>query len=519
MAEPLLVFSHVGKSFSGVPALQDVCFEVVSGDCLALVGENGAGKSTLMKILSGVWPHGTYEGEVSLKGQPLRLTSPLDGRRCGISIIHQELCLFPELSVAENLFLTEKAPYQGQPSQALFAKVDWPLLYKRAEELFSDLGFQIDARAKLNDLSVAQRQLVEIAKAFHHRAQVVILDEPTSALSRNETEHLFKVIERLREKVTFLYISHKLDEVFRLSNRILVLRDGRSVAELDPKKITESEVIRHMVGRPVHLSRREGKASSGDAILEVQSFSHVSPAGKPVLANIQFSVEKGEVLGIAGLMGSGRSELLRSLLGLLPGERSGRVSFEGTTVEWNGMEEAMQDGVGFVPEDRKKDGLFLDHGVDFNLTLTVLRELVNKWGKLNLHVEQERVGQYAQSMAVKCGRYQDPIRTLSGGNQQKVLLAKVMARHPKVLLLDEPTRGIDVGAKEEIYGIIRDLAKRGLSILVVSSELPEILSLCDRVLVLKEGRLVGTLRNDSGLTQEIVMAYAAGTELQHDRAN
>jgi len=515
MAEPLLSFSNVSKAFSGVYALRDVSFDVWPGDCLALVGENGAGKSTLMKILSGVWPVGTYEGEVLLNGKSMKLESPLDGRRAGISIIHQELCLFPELSVAENLFLTEEAPYQGTPSQKLFAKVDWRLLYERAESLFKELGFLIDPRARLADLSVAQRQLVEIAKAFHHRAQVVILDEPTSALSRAEVEHLFRVIEGLKSKATFVYISHKLDEVFRLANRILVLRDGKSVAELDPKSTSESEVIRHMVGRPVMLAQKEGRHPSGKAILEVHGFSHDSPAGKPVLTDIEFSIEKGEVLGIAGLMGSGRSELLRSLLGLLPGERRGKVSFEGRTVEWDGMESAMQDGVGFVPEDRKKDGLFLDHGVDFNLTLTVLRELVNSWGKLDLHEEKGRVGKYAKSMRVKCNNFEDPIRMLSGGNQQKVLLAKVMARQPKVLLLDEPTRGIDVGAKEEIYSIIRSLATQGLSILVVSSELPEILSLCDRVLVLREGKLAGTLLNDKGLTQERVMAYAAGMELQY----
>lgn len=515
MSEPLLAFSHVSKSFSGVYALKDVCFDVHTGDCLALVGENGAGKSTLMKILSGVWPAGTYEGNVFLNGQPLMNKSPLDGRRAGISIIHQELCLFSELSVAENLFLTEEVPYDGTPSQSLFARVNWTLLYDRAEELFKSLNFAIDPRAKLSDLSVAQRQLVEIAKAFHHKAQVVILDEPTSALSRQEVEHLFHVIEGLRKKATFIYITHKLDEVFRLANRILVLRDGKSVAELDPKTTSESEVIKHMVGRPVHLEQKEGRAPIGDAILEVRSLSHLSPGGKQVLNDIAFSIEKGEVLGIAGLMGSGRSELLRSLLGLLPGERTGKILFQGRPVEWDGMESAMQDGVGFVPEDRKKDGLFLDHGVDFNLTLTVLRDLVNGWGKLDLAEEKDRVGKYAQSMNVKCRRFEDPIRVLSGGNQQKVLLAKVMAREPKVLLLDEPTRGIDVGAKEEIYGIIRELSSRGLSILVVSSELPEILSLCDRVLVLREGKCVGTLLNDRGLTQERVMAFAAGTEMQY----
>lgn len=508
----LLSFNQVSKSFDGTFALRDVSFTVQSGECLALVGENGAGKSTLMKILSGVWPAGTYEGEVRFQDRPLSLRTPLDGRRIGISIIHQELCLFPELTVAENLFLTEAYPYEGEPSLNLFGRVKWDTLFDRAQKLFADLGFDVDARAKVQQLSVAQRQLVEIARAFHHKAKLLILDEPTSALSQIEVKHLFNVIQKMRHKMTFIYISHKLDEVFTLSDRIVVLRDGRAVQELDPKTCTQADVIRHMVGRPLKEQARNPRPRTGDRVLEVEALSHVIPSGKRLFQGVSFELERGEILGIAGLMGSGRSELLRSLLGILPGDRTGTVKFEGKPVNWSSVEEAQDGGMAFVPEDRKKDGLFLDHGIDFNLTISILKELRNAYGALDLAREKGRVGELAKSMGVKCARHTDAVKVLSGGNQQKVLLAKVVARNPRVLLLDEPTRGIDVGAKEEIYSIIRRLAAEGLSIILVSSELPEVLSLSDRVVVLREGKLVAELENNQSLNQERIMAFAAGTE-------
>jgi ABC-type sugar transport system ATPase subunit len=510
MPAPLLRISHVKKAFDGVYALSDVSFEVKRGECVALVGENGAGKSTLMKILSGVWPCGSYEGNVEFKGAPLKLKTPLEGRRSGISIIHQELCLFPKLTVAENLFLTEAFPYDGAPSQSLIQKVHWDVLFRKAEELFSELGFEVPARAILDDLSVAQWQLVEIAKAFHHRAELLILDEPTSALSQAEVRHLFGVIDRMREiKMSFIYISHKLDEVFRLADRIVVLRDGQAVATLDPKTVDTKEVIRHMVGRPIRDLARELRDFPSDKVFKVKDLSHWTPAGKQLLKSISFEVGEGEVLGIAGLMGSGRSELLRSVLGVLPGQRKGEIIYQGNSVQWNGVEQAMASGVAFVPEDRKKDGLFLDLGIDFNLTISSLKNLLRPGKWLDLHKESMLVTELYRKMAIKAKRAKDPVRVLSGGNQQKVLLAKMVARSPRVLFLDEPTRGIDVGAKEEIYEIIRRLAGEGISVVLVSSELPEILSLSDRVLVLREGEAVGELVNDQ-LSQEAVMAYAAG---------
>lgn len=508
MPAPLLSISSVSKAFDGIFALQDVTFDVFEGECLALVGENGAGKSTLMKILSGVWPEGTFNGDVAFDGKPLHLKSPLDGRRSGISIIHQELCLFPKLSVAENLFLTESFPYDGSPSQNLISRVRWDDMYGKAQALFDDLGFDVDARALIEDLSVAKRQLVEIARAFHHNAKILILDEPTSALSKIEIEHLFRVIRRMRGKMTFIYISHKFDEIFDITDRIVVLRDGKAVASLKKTETDPKEVIRYMVGRPLKETERRSNQKQKE-VFSVENLNHVTPDGKVLLSDVSFSVKEGEVFAIAGLMGSGRSELLRSVLGVLPGERSGKIQFLGEPAKWTNVREAMDAGIAFVPEDRKKDGLFLNHSIEFNLTLSTLNGIANGLGILDLEKEKVSVSEMVSSFGVKCKNPKDLVKNLSGGNQQKVLLAKNVAQQPKVLMLDEPTRGIDVGAKEEIYSIIRNLSGLGIAIVLVSSELPEVLALSDRVLVLREGKRMGELIND-GLTQEEVMSFASG---------
>lgn len=384
-------------------------------------------------------------------------------------------------------------------------------MHGRAEALMQSLGFSIPVRERMGNLSVAERQLVEIARAFHQKAKLLVLDEPTSALSHAEVGRLFEVIRSARKTTSFIYISHKLDEVFALCNRIVVLRDGAAVAELAPAATTSDEVIRHMVGRPVGTVPAAPRAVSGPAVLKVRDLRHVDEEGATVLDDINFELRPGEVLGVSGLMGSGRSELLRSLLGVLPGARHGSVEYEGREVSWQGVKEALDAGVAFVPEDRKKDGIFLDHSIRFNATLSVLDRLRATAGFIDLEKERSLARDVNARMRVKCASQEDPIRTLSGGNQQKVLLAKVVAAGPKVLFLDEPTRGIDVGAKEEIYEILRGLVADGISILLVSSELPEVLALSDRVLVLREGKAVGTLEN-RGLSQERVMQFAAGGE-------
>lgn len=507
----LLRTSNIAKQFDGVFALRNVSFEIAEGECLALVGENGAGKSTLMKILSGVWPHGSYQGHVEMGSQELRLTNPLEGRKAGISIIHQELCLFPELTVTENLFLTEEFPYTGRASQTLFCRVRWTEMIRNAVRLLDDLGFQVPASESIKSLSVAQCQLVEIARAFHQNARILILDEPTSALSNSEVKNLFSVIERMRSKgMAFVYISHKLEEIFRLADRIIVLRDGMSVAELKPNNTDQAEVVRHMVGRTLPERKADRHhPCSGATILEVKQLGHHSPQGTVILDRIGFSLKQGEILGIAGLMGSGRSELLRSLLGVLPGRRTGSVLFNQEEKTWRGITDAMKDGIAFVPEDRKKEGLFLNLSIAFNTSISVLDKFRASAGLLDLSGEEKEVRRLCEAMGVKLSRLSDAVRTLSGGNQQKVLLSKVVALSPRILFLDEPTRGIDVGAKEEIYEIILKLADCGIAILLVSSELPEILALADRVLVLREGMAVGELENIH-LTQEQVMSFAAG---------
>ncbi len=512
-AQPLLRVSAVKKQFGGISALSDVSFDIERGCCIALVGENGAGKSTLMKILSGVWPQGTFTGELRFAGEPLHLKSPLDARKAGISIIHQELCLFPHLTVAENLLLTEAPPFDGSPSASLFQAVGWPLLYAKASQLLEELGFEISAHSLVKDLSVAERQMVEIARAVHHQARLLILDEPTSALSTREVHRLFEVLDRMKaSQVTLIYISHKLDEVFRLADRIVVLRDGRTVADLNPKETTPEEVVRYMVGRPI-LDKRYFEASvpAAEPLLEIEGLGHVLSDGHPRLEGIGFSVAPGEIVGVAGLMGSGRSELLRSLVGVLPGKRTGLVRFDGKVVDWKNVSESLDAGVSFVPEDRKKDGLCLDLGVGFNLSLSILRMLSDRLGLVDANRERNRAEELRRYLTVRCGTLAQSVKSLSGGNQQKVLLGKMVARGPRLLLLDEPTRGIDIGAKGEIYEIIAKLAAEGMAIMVVSSELPEILALSHRVVVLREGRQVGVLENQ-GLTQETILSLAIEKE-------
>lgn len=509
MTTPLLSVSNVSKSFNGIFALRDVNFEIFDGECIALVGENGAGKSTLMKILSGVWPFGNYGGDVFFEGKKLKLKSSVEGRKSGISIIHQELCLFPKLTVAENLFLTESFPYVGAPSNRLFQIVRWDALFDKAQSLLNDLGFDVDAKSVVENLSVAKRQLVEIARAFHHKSKLLILDEPTSALSQVEVGHLFQVIKRMRGKMTFIYISHKLDEVFELADRIVVLRDGQTVKSLMRSGTDSNEIIREMVGRPVTLSEKIPQKIEGAPLLEVKHLCHQSDAGKMILDDISFTIRAGEVLGVSGLMGSGRSELLRSLLGIQPGLRRGDVFLQGRPVDWQNLSEAMEDKVAFVPEDRKKDGLFLEHGIDFNISIATLNQDTHKSGWLDLNKQNERVQDLIQRLGVKCASAKNPVKVLSGGNQQKVLLGKVVALAPKILMLDEPTRGVDIGAKEEIYEIIRGLVNQGMALIVVSSELPELLTLSDQILVLREGKVAGELKNYQ-LTQEKIMILAAG---------
>jgi len=499
----LLEMRNIVKEFPGVRALDGVSFTLETGEFHALVGENGAGKSTLMKVLSGVYPTGTYEGEVLVSDEVKHFSNVRGAEKAGIAIIFQELSLVKELTVGENIFL-------GQAPSRL-GIVDWSELYHRASKLLSDLHLPIDPRTPVGDLGIGQQQLVEIAKALSKNARILVLDEPTAALTESEVETLFERLEKLRSRgVGMIYISHKLDEVFRMSDRITVLRDGRTVATRDAKDMTKASVIAAMVGREVGDIFPKVDHKFGDVALTVEHLTaySVDTKDKKLVDNITFSVRKGEVLGIAGLMGSGRTEMLMTIFGAWRGRSDKKIVVEGKDLHISSPSDAIRAGIGFVTEDRKRYGLILDQTIIDNMTLANLKVVSGKF-LTNRTRESIAVKRPIETLRVKASSPLTVTRTLSGGNQQKVVLGKWLLTNPKVLFLDEPTRGIDVGAKQEIYTEINKLAKEGLAIVLVSSELPEVLGLSDRVIVLHEGRMTGEFTR-SEATPEKVMSAATG---------
>jgi len=499
----LLEMKNIVKEFPGVRALDGVTFDLYEGEFHALVGENGAGKSTLMKVLSGVYPYGTYSGDILVNGDTKKFKNIREAEKAGIAIIFQELSLVKELTVGENIFLGR------EPSR--FGIIDSTLLYQKATKLLNDLNLPINLRTKVGNLGVGQQQLVEIAKALSQEAKILVLDEPTAALTESEVETLFGILEKLKSRgVGMVYISHKLGEVFRMSDRITVLRDGKTVGTDNTKELNIEKVISLMVGREVGDIFPKTAHEFGETVLEVKNlfaFDTDNP-NKKLVDNVSFSVQKGEVLGIAGLMGAGRSELLMAIFGAWNGENSGEIFVEGRKVEINSPSEAIENGIGFVTEDRKRFGLLLEQTLLDNLTLAGLKQIS---GAFLTHRSRETVAakKAMSSLKVKANSPLTVANTLSGGNQQKVVLGKWLLTNPKVLFLDEPTRGIDVGAKQEIYAEINKLAKEGLAIVMVSSELPEVLGLSDRILVLHEGKLTGEFTKAEA-TAEKVMARATG---------
>jgi D-xylose transport system ATP-binding protein len=499
----LLEMKHITKSFPGVKALDGVTFDLNGGEIHALVGENGAGKSTLIKILAGVYPYPEYGGEIVLDGSERRFSSIRDAEKAGIAVIYQELSLVKELSVAENIFLGR------EPRR--FGIINWSELYSRAQKLLSDLHLEIDPRAPVQNLGIGQQQLVEIAKALSQEAQILVLDEPTAALTDAEVETLFGILHKLRERgVAMIYISHKLDEVFRISRRITVLRDGRSIGTDATSDLDEARVIAKMVGREVGQIFPEAKHSLGAPVFEARNITVEDPTvpGKLLVDHVGFSARKGEVLGIAGLMGSGRSELLMAIFGAHPGRKSAEVLVDGKLVKIENPYDAIKQGIGFVTEDRKRYGLILEQTILKNMTLAGLRRLSGRF-VTDEDAEAAAGERTARELRIKAPSIFTVAGTLSGGNQQKVVLAKWLLTNPRVLFLDEPTRGIDVGAKQEIYSEINRLAANGLAIILVSSELPEVLGLSDRVIVLHEGRVTGEF-NRAEATPEAVMSCATG---------
>jgi ribose transport system ATP-binding protein len=492
----------VSKAFAGVTALRDVDFDLRSGKVHALMGENGAGKSTLMKILAGV--HVDYDGEIRIEGAPVRFSGVQDAERAGVAIIHQELNLVPELTAAENIFL-------GREPLILGAFVDQRRIIKAASALLKRLGIEIDAQRRIAELRIGEQQLVEIAKALSLDARILIMDEPTSALSTAECETLFKVVRQLaRAGVAVIYTSHRLDEVIALANRVTVLRDGQRVLTAPIEGLSQSAIISAMVGREVTLTRRDSVAGSSAPVLSIRDLTldKVSSRGwRRVLDGVSFDVRRGEILGIGGLLGSGRTEILESIFGVAHGWRGGEIAIDGEPISINSAADARRFGVAMVTEDRKALGLHVASTIRDNVALPSVG-VASRFGLRGFARESALATDVVERLQVRCSGIDQIVATLSGGNQQKVAIGKWLATAPRVLLLDEPTRGIDVGAKQEIYQLIFGLAADGLAIVVVTSEMPELILLSDRVLVMCEGRQTGVL-SGAEATQEAIMRLAA----------
>ena len=507
MPDPILTARGITKTFPGVVALRDVSFDLRAGEIHALCGENGAGKSTLIKLLSGLHPAGTYEGELTVSGSPVHFHGILDAEKTGIAVIYQELALIDELTVAENIFLGAPPRRRGF--------IDWPRMHHDARALLDRFQVAIDPASPINRLGVGEKQLVEIVKALAKDSRILILDEPTAALAEHEVQTLLTILRDLRSRgLACIYISHRLDEVFALADRITVLRDGATVFTASAAQTGKSEIIRHMVGREIKdlFPRRAGRAPERvplDSALRVADLSVADPhSGKLRLHHISFSLAAGEVLGIGGLMGAGRTELLMHLFGAWGVRRAGKVELSGNELPPLKPHEILPRGLALVSEDRRRYGLVLPQSIGFNLSLSSLRALTST-GFIDASREFKKNDHAFQSLRVKAPSLETATGKLSGGNQQKVVLGKVLMTEPSVIFLDEPTRGIDVGAKLEIYEIINRLTDAGKAVVLVSSELPELLGMSDRILMLHEGRIGGEFTRAEA-TQEGLLAAALG---------
>ena len=508
MGTVVLEMKNIVKEFPGVRALDNVNFEARAGEVLALVGENGAGKSTLMKILSGVWPYPTYKGEIYIKGKQCRFRNTREAEAAKVAIIYQELNLIPELSVAENIFL-DRQFCNG------LGIVNWARVYGEAQSLLENLNIRgIHPSDKVGELTVGKQQMVEIAKALSKNAEILVFDEPTSALTETEVEALFATIRELKQKgVCMSYISHKMDELQEIADRVAVLRDGQSIGKVTPiKNITMDEIISRMVGRDIKEMFPKMKGCRGEKVLDVigLSLDHPILAGKKVIHNVSFSAYKGEILGISGLIGSGRSELVSSIFGAYRRGCSGEVWLNGKKVNIRSPRDAIKNGIALVTEDRKALGLILGQSVLSNITISSLETVAHQWGILNKAKERYLVRDYIAKLNIKTPGPDVAVDTLSGGNQQKVIVAKWLNTFPQVLILDEPTRGIDIGAKVEIYHLLNKLVKEGVVIILISSELPEIMGMCHRILVMFEGEIAAELDEEKEATKECIMEFSTG---------
>ena len=487
----------IDKSFGGNAVLKNAGFLLDDGEVHALMGENGAGKSTLMKILTGVYTKDA--GQVIVDGKEVCYNNPQEAEKAGIVFIHQELNVLFDLTVEENMFL-------GKEIKKVFGICDRKAMRKRVQEILDMLGVDIDPTQRMDELSIGQQQMIEIAKALMVDAKVLIMDEPTAALTQSETEVLFKVVNSLRQKgVSIVYISHRMEEIFELCDRITILRDGTYI---DTKRIADidmNDIVKMMIGREIGERYPVRNSKIGDVAFEVKNLN--CPGA---FENVSFEVRAGEVLGVSGLMGAGRTEIMQAIFGNMPNV-TGQLFLDGKEIKNKNPQQAIQNGIGFITEDRKVEGLMLEESIMKNISLANLRK-ISKNGVINKKKEQELVNKGIEELRIRCFGPQHECNNLSGGNQQKVIFAKWIYTNPKVLILDEPTRGVDIGAKKEIYNIINELAAKGVAIIMVSSELPEVLGMSDRVMVVREGEVRGILNKEEA-NQESIMTLATGGEL------
>ncbi|WP_277674443.1 sugar ABC transporter ATP-binding protein [Piscibacillus halophilus] len=494
--QPLIEMKGISKSFVGNKVLHEVDFEVKSGEVHALLGENGAGKSTLMKILTGIYDRD--EGEVLVKGEPVHFQNTKESEEKGIAVIHQELNIIPYLTVMENMFLGREIKY-GKTGF-----INKKKMIEKSKEYLGQLGVEIDPLTPAKELSVGQQQMVEIAKALSLNAELIVMDEPTAALTDREIERLFEVIDRLRSKgVGVVYISHRMEEIFKICDRISVLRDGEYIGTRDVEGADYDEIIRMLVGRQLGTLFPERETVVGSIRMKVDKLS------SDIFQDVSFELKEGEILGVAGLMGAGRSEIMEALFGYRE-VQAGKVYINGKETKINNPLDAIKAGIGFVTEDRKEEGLVLSMSVRENFTLTNLKDRSN-YSVISNQKERDFVNGMIERFNVKTSGMEQEVKSLSGGNQQKIVIGKWLGINPKILILDEPTRGVDIGAKKEIYQIMNELTQQGVSIIMISSELPEVLGMSDRILVIHEGQISAELNRDEA-DQEKIMYAATGGE-------
>jgi rhamnose transport system ATP-binding protein len=494
-SEPIVELTGAAKSFGAVQAVRNGELVLYPGEVHALLGENGAGKSTIVKILGGIYRPDA--GVLRVAGEVVELHNPAQSQRLGIAVIHQEPTLFPDLNVAENVFM-------GRHPRDRFGRVDWKRMYQEVERLLTRLDAPLSVYTPVQGLSIADQQMVEIANALSLNARVLIMDEPTAALSAHEVEKLFVITRQLREQgVAIVLVTHRLEEVFALADRITIMRDGAHVITAPASQFTSEDIIRYMVGRELTALFPKSEAEIGDVLLDVQ---HLTRTGE--FEDISFQLRRGEILGFAGLVGAGRTEVARVLFGLDRAD-AGEIRINKELVHISSPQVAMRYGLAYVPEDRRQQGLVMDFSIAANMTLPILRQLSQFGLAVDWQREHEIATDYSQQLRIRSAGIDQPVKALSGGNQQKVVLAKWLIPNPKILILDEPTRGVDVGAKAEVHRIISDLAAKGLAIILISSELPEVLGMSDRVLVMHEGHLTAMF-NRAEADQEKVMFAATG---------